>query len=140
MEAGRDLPVPVTRPSSGLSVLIVEDQSDIAESEAMLLRLDGHMVQVARDGRTALGKVREWQPDVVLLDIGLPAMDGYRVAREIGAMNLWKRPVLIAVSGYAMGEDRQKSREAGIELHLAKPVPPDLLLRILRKVRAMLPP
>jgi CheY-like chemotaxis protein len=136
MEVGTGLEI---GPPTGLSVLVVEDQADTAASEEILLRLGGHAVKVARDGPSALRKIREWQPDVVLLDIGLPGMDGYRVARAIVAMNLWKRPVVIGVTGYAMAEDRQKNREAGIELHLVKPVPPELLLRVLRKVRAILP-
>jgi CheY-like chemotaxis protein len=138
MEIGTGLEMPAlqTGPPTGLSVLVGEDQADTAISEAIVLTLEGHAVKVARNGPAALRKVCQWQPDVVLLDIGLPGMDGYQVAREITAMKLPKRPFLVAVTGYGMAEDKKKSREAGIREHLVKPVQPDVLLKLLTKIRS----
>lgn len=102
-------------------ILVVDDNKDSAESSASLLRLDGHEVQVAHDGQTALQSVQDFHPDVVLLDIGLPGMDGYEVARQIRAMSSSGNILLIAHSGYGEGEHREKSRLAGFDHHLVKP-------------------
>jgi len=100
---------------------VVDDNTDSAESSASLLRLDGHEVQVAHDGITALQGVQDFRPDVVLLDIGLPDMDGYEVARQIRAMPDSGKILLIAHSGYGEAEHREKSRQAGFDHHLVKP-------------------
>jgi two-component system, chemotaxis family, CheB/CheR fusion protein len=102
-------------------ILVVDDNTDSAESSASLLRLDGHEVQVAHDGITALQGVQDFRPDVVLLDIGLPDMDGYEVARQIRAMPDSGKILLIAHSGYGEAEHREKSRQAGFDHHLVKP-------------------
>jgi two-component system CheB/CheR fusion protein len=119
---------------SGLRILIVEDSTDTAESLAMLLRLYGYDVVVARDGPIALEKARTYWPDVVLLDLGLPKMSGYEVARQMaGRRHEWK-PILIAVTGYGRDEDRRRSLDAGIDLHLVKPVDPERLCSILERI------
>src|SRR5438132_1206352 len=96
----------------GLRILIVEDDADTADSMAILLRLYTHDVQIAWDGVTALRAALEGQPDVVLLDIGLPKLDGWQLARQIRSHITGKRPLLIAISGYGMQSDQLRSREA----------------------------
>lgn len=113
-----------------LRVLVVEDNRDAAESLRELLRLNGHEVEVVNDGAAALGKLDDFRADVVLLDIGLPRMDGYMVAHAIRARFAharW-RPRLLAVTGYARDEDRSSALRSGFDGHLIKPVEPNELL------------
>ena len=121
--------------SQALRVLIVEDHADTAASLAMLLRLYGHAVEVAADGPSALRAVHASPPDVVLLDISLPKMDGWLVAKEIHEQSTWKRPLLVAITGHGMTADRLRSQEAGIDLHLVKPVEPAELEHLLKRFR-----
>jgi len=118
---------------AGLHILIVEDEEDVAWSTAMVLRLRGHEVEIAPNGPTALEMVRAHKPDVVLLDVGLPGMSGYEVARQLSAPHPGKTPLLIALTGYGMEEDRRRCAEAGIDLHLLKPVDPLELEAVLRQ-------
>lgn len=113
-------------------VLVVDDNADAAESLADVLQLDGHRVEVARDGRAAIARARELRPDVVLCDIGLPDLDGYAVARAIRADPALRATRLVALSGYAQPEDRARAREAGFDAHLAKPPRLDELADLLR--------
>ena len=110
--------------SQALRVLIVEDHEDTAASLAMLLRLYGHVVEIAADGSSALRAVQASPPDVVLLDISLPKMNGWLVAEQIREQSTWKRPLLVAITGRGMTADRLRSQEVGIDLHLVKPVEP----------------
>jgi len=105
----------------GLRILIVEDHADTAETTATLLRMKGHEVTVAPNGETAL-QAAQAEPDVVLLDLGLPGMDGYEVAQKLRQQMKGKMPLLIAVTGYNLKEDSIRSYEVGIDLHLIKPV------------------
>jgi CheY-like chemotaxis protein len=102
-------------------VLIVDDNRDAAESLAMLLRLLGAKVQVAHNGFDALSQVNEFQPAIVVLDLGMPGMDGYEVAREIRRQPQFAHVVLVALTGWAQDEDRLRSQNAGFNLHLTKP-------------------
>ena len=115
-------------------VLIIEDNVDFAESLRELLELDGHEVAVAYSGTEGLTKAHEFQPEVLLCDIGLPGMDGYDVARAFRADDSLRGTFLIALTGYAQPEDLQRAIEAGFDRHLAKP--PDLkeLERMLAEV------
>jgi DNA-binding response OmpR family regulator len=106
------------------SVLIVEDEPDTRDSLAMLLRRNGHTVRVAADANTALQLVDESPPHVVLIDIGLPGINGYEFARELRKRQLDHRPILIATTGFGTNEARQAASEAGIDLHFVKPVDP----------------
>jgi CheY-like chemotaxis protein len=115
--------------SSARRVLIVDDQEDIAELTALALGMHGHEVKVAYDGQTALSLALEFRPHVALLDIGLPVMDGLALAALMRATPELKDCRLIAVSGYCTGHDRARSRSAGFEAHLAKPLGIDALLR-----------
>jgi PAS domain S-box-containing protein len=117
--------------SRGLRVLVVEDNIDAAESLATLLRLWNHDVNVVHDGRMALEAAREQQPEVVLLDIGLPGLDGYQVARRLRDEIGLDHALLVAMTGYGQPEDRRRSQEAGIQYHFVKPVEPLVLRNLL---------
>jgi signal transduction histidine kinase/DNA-binding response OmpR family regulator len=126
-----DEAAPSARPTNGATkglvqgpscrVLVVDDNTDAADSLAMLLRLAGHEVEVAHDGPTALAVAEEQKPDMLLLDIGLPGMDGYEVARRLRARVDLKPALLVALTGYGQEEDLRRSREAGFDRHLIKP-------------------
>jgi CheY-like chemotaxis protein len=123
-------------PGRGLRVLVVEDDPDGAESLRQLLMLNGHTAEVARDGPGALERAGRFQPDVVLLDIGLPgAMDGLEVARRVGVRPDGTAPLLVALTGRGNEEDRRRSQLAGIHLHMVKPVDPALLQTLLANFR-----
>jgi PAS domain S-box-containing protein len=112
-------------------VLIVDDNADAASTLEMLLRSLGYETRVVNDGAAALALAKEFRPDVVLLDIGMPGLDGYEVARRLRAMKKGGALRIIAVTGWGQEADRQKSEEAGFDLHLVKPVEPSDLVRIL---------
>jgi CheY-like chemotaxis protein len=112
-------------------ILVVDDNVDSARGLARLLKLLGHKVETAGDGPEALAVVETYRPDVVLLDIGLPGMDGYDVARALRKHPACKDAVIIAVSGYGQAEDQRRSREAGFNFHLVKPIDHDALMTLL---------
>ncbi len=120
-------------------VLIVEDNVDAAESLSMLLELFGHQVHVAHNGADALEVIGRQPPDVVIVDIGLPGMDGYEVARRIRALPTARTTVLIALTGYGQDEDKQHARAAGFDYHLTKPVDLDALQRLVCRLGASTP-
>jgi signal transduction histidine kinase/ActR/RegA family two-component response regulator len=113
-----------------LRILVVDDSRDAAESLTRLLRLGGHEVLIAHEGELALHLAATRQPSVVLLDIGLPGMDGYEICRRLRQSGL-ANALLIAMTGYGLERDRQRSQEAGFDTHLVKPVPPGELLRMM---------
>jgi len=112
------------------TILIVEDNDDAREALRMLLEIDGHAVEAAAEGIQALEIVRAKDPDVALVDIGLPGIDGYEVARRARAAD-GKRPLLIALTGYGQPEDRRRASEAGFDSLLVKPVDPSALSDLL---------
>jgi signal transduction histidine kinase len=115
----------------GLRVLVVEDNIDAAESLASLLRHWGHQVSVVQDGQAAIELARVERPQVVLLDIGLPRLDGYQVARRLRNELGLHETLVVAMTGYGQPEDRRRSREAGIQYHFVKPVEPVVLQSLL---------
>jgi PAS domain S-box-containing protein len=119
-----------------LRVLVVDDNVDTADGFVILLRLSGYQAQAAYSGPTALKAVDEYRPDVVLLDIGLPGMDGYEVARRIRQQPALKNIVLVAVTGYGRKTDRQRSQGVGFNHHLIKPVEFSRIQQILATVKA----
>jgi CheY-like chemotaxis protein len=119
----------------GLRILVVEDHADSAEMLAFLLRLEGHDVKTAADGPAAVDLAGSLGPEVVLCDIGLPGMNGYEVAARLRATPHGSAARLIALSGYGQAEDRRRSKEAGFDYHLTKPVEPDALLALLASLR-----
>jgi CheY-like chemotaxis protein len=126
----------VTSPSSSgavgsCKVLVVDDSKDTADSLALLLRLWGQEVRTAHDGQSALKAARSYQPRLVLLDIGLPGLSGYEVARQLREEFGRDRMVLAALTGYGQEEDQERSRRAGIDHHLVKPIDPATLQALL---------
>jgi len=130
----------ISHPANGVSqvavrrrVLVVDDSRDTAESLRELLRIEGHEVETAHDGASALAKLDEFRADVVILDIGLPRMDGFMVAHAIRVRfaNHQMRPRLVALTGHAREEDRGAALRSGFDGHLSKPVEPARLLRML---------
>jgi two-component system CheB/CheR fusion protein len=114
-----------------LRVLVVDDNTDVAETIVLLLSHWGHDVKTAADGPSAVETAAAQHPDVVLLDIGLPGMSGYEVAEQMRAIPALSGTVLVAMTGYGQAEDKARSRQAGIALHLVKPVEPPLLQKLL---------
>ena len=103
-------------------ILVIEDNLDAAESLQLALELEGHEVAVAHDGPHGIERARELTPDVVLCDIGLPDMDGYAVAKVLRSEPGLRDTFLVALTGYALPEDRRRAAEAGFDAHLTKPV------------------
>ena len=103
-------------------VLVVDDNVDTARSLALLLRGSGHAVEVAHDGYAALDAARAFQPDTIVLDLGLPGLDGYKVAEQLRADSNFHNTRLIALSGYGQADDRRRSNQVGFDQHLVKPV------------------
>jgi signal transduction histidine kinase/PleD family two-component response regulator len=120
--------------------LVVDDNQDAAESLAMLLSLDGHDVQAVFTPEQALERVSDFHPEVMLLDIGLPGMDGYEVARRVRAMSGGERIRLIALTGYGQTEDRRRALAAGFDDHLVKPVEPERLAQSIEDLNKRAPP
>jgi CheY-like chemotaxis protein len=108
-------------------ILIVDDNTDAADTLSMMLRLDGHETACAYGGQEALERIQLFAPQVVLLDIGLPGMDGYEVARQIRHMELGGGIRLIALTGYGQPEDRARALAHGFDEHLVKPIDPKAL-------------
>jgi len=122
-----------------LRVLVVDDNVDGAKALALLLAYFQCDVDVAFDGESALTTADSVEPQVAILDLGLPRIDGFEVARRIRQRPWGRQVMLIALSGWGQDEDRMRSREAGFDLHLVKPVDSQALLKILDKVRTTLP-
>jgi signal transduction histidine kinase/DNA-binding response OmpR family regulator len=114
-------------------ILVVDDNVDVVETTAMLLSLSGHEVQSAKDGLQALHAASEFRPEVVLLDIGLPLMDGYEVARRLRQMPQTAGALLIALTGYGQQGDRQRGKDAGFDGHMLKPVDPHALAKMIER-------
>ena len=112
-------------------LLVVDDNVDAATTQAALLRLLGHEVEVAYDGEAALAKARAFRPEIVLLDLGMPGMDGFEVARRLRASDEGSRMKVVAQTGWGQEEDRRRTRDAGFDAHLAKPVDIASLQRLL---------
>jgi signal transduction histidine kinase/CheY-like chemotaxis protein len=114
----------VELPSEGMRVLVVDDNIDAAESIAVLLRLEGHEVKTVNDGAQALACSQVFAPRAVVLDIGLPGMDGYELARRLRALPQTKDALFIALTGYGQREDRALALDAGFQHHFIKPADP----------------
>ncbi len=121
--------------TSSCRVLVVDDDPAVADSMSVLLQIEGHEVEVAATGETALQLARSFRPQLVLLDIGLQGMDGYEVARQLLAqLDTGIKPWLVAVTGYGHEEARSRSEQAGFDRHLVKPVNPGVLRELLEEI------
>jgi signal transduction histidine kinase/ActR/RegA family two-component response regulator len=115
----------------GVRIVIVDDNVDVNDSLRLLLQIAGHEVYAAFDGATAIRLVQATRPQIVLCDIGLPGLDGYAVIRELRAQLGEAMPVMVAVTGFGQGSDRERVLTAGFDHHLVKPVDPALLLQMI---------
>ena len=138
LEAGasRDIAAEDATGPASRRILVVDDNRDSAESLTLLLRLAGHEVMAVHDGLAAVETVDSWNAEIVLLDIGLPEMDGYEVASTLRQRPDGKRFTLIAVTGWGQDADRRRSREAGFDAHLTKPVETTTLQKLLAAIPA----
>jgi signal transduction histidine kinase/DNA-binding response OmpR family regulator len=121
--------------AAGLRVLVVDDNRDVADTTATILRLSGCDTHVAYDGTAGIEAVERLQPDAVLLDIGLPGLDGYQVAERMRRLPALRRTLVVAVSGYGQEEDRARSMAAGFDYHVVKPIDPLVITGLLASLR-----
>jgi signal transduction histidine kinase len=126
-----EAPPAAAPPGPSRRVLVVDDNHDAADSLALLLKMMGHEVRTAYGGAAALAASRSWRPEVVLLDIGLPGLDGYAVGRRLRDERPGEELLIVALTGYGQDEDRRRSQEAGLDLHFVKPVDPNALRDLL---------
>lgn len=138
-QAGTDASSATATPSSfpysrRLRVLVVDDNRDAAVSLATLLQMRGHEVHTANDGQEALERTQQWQPDIVFMDLGMPGMDGLEATRRIRALPHGALTRIIALTGWAQEADRERTRSAGMDSHLAKPVSLEALQKVLDSV------
>jgi CheY-like chemotaxis protein len=117
----------------GRRILVADDSPDAANSLAMMLRLAGHEVHTARDGQEAVEAAGWFRPDVALLDIGMPRLNGFEAARRIREQPWGRHMVLVAVTGWGQQEDKRRATEAGFDQHLTKPVDPADLEKLLAR-------
>jgi len=115
-----------------LEIVVIEDNEDVGDTLVEWLEEVGHHARIARTGEQGLALVRDMKPKVVICDLGLPGMDGLEVCREIRAMDLQPPPVVVAITGWGRGGDRQRTKDAGFDHHLVKPVSPDKLFALLQ--------
>jgi len=117
-------------------ILVVDDNQDSALSMAMMLSIMGHDTRTAHDGESAVTTAESFLPEVVLLDIGLPKLNGYEVAQRIRQQPWGESMYLIAVTGWGQDEDRQRSAEVGLNVHMVKPVEPATLEKLLAELHS----
>ena len=122
--------MPMEAPDDARRILVVDDNADAAESLGMLLEVRGDEVRIAYDGLEALDAERDFKPEVVLLDIGMPRLSGYDVARRIRAAR-GNAVLMVAITGWGQEDDRQRARDAGFNYHFTKPVDFDMLLDLI---------
>lgn len=136
--SGNDVPRPV--PGRALRILLADDDRDATLSLSTLLKLEGYEVRHVYDGNATLEAVREFEPDIVLVDIGMPKLSGYDVARHIRERYGKERPVLVALTGWKQASDRILATLAGFQHHVAKPYDPGALLALIRKLESKASP
>jgi signal transduction histidine kinase/CheY-like chemotaxis protein len=127
---GETLPGPITLPAAAAGqivsrrVLVVDDNADSAESLALLLRLEGHLVETAHDGETAVELAERFQPEAILLDLGMPGMNGFEVCEQIRTQPWAQSVLMVAQTGWGQAQDRARTLDAGFDAHLTKPIDP----------------
>ena len=125
------------KPAVAHRVLVVDDNPDVVESLALFLQVTGHEVETAHDGLEAVESAERYRPDLVLLDLGMPRLDGYAACRSIRGYPWGRNMVIVALTGWGQDDDRRKTEEAGFDGHLVKPVDPGTLQRLLADPRAL---
>jgi CheY-like chemotaxis protein len=115
-------------------VLVVDDNVDSAKTLSMVLDVMGHQTTLANDGLEAVRIAQDFQPEIVLLDIGMPKLNGYEACRQIREQAWATQVIIIAVTGWGQDEDRQRSKDAGFDMHLVKPLDPLVVERLMRKL------
>jgi PAS domain S-box-containing protein len=138
-EAAREATSPSTRPSSSSErqkrrILIADDNPDVVESFQLMLQMMGHEVETALDGLEAIEKAGQFEPEAIVLDIGMPGLDGLETARRIRQQPWGKRAVLIAITGWGNDNNKRESADAGFDVHLVKPVDPMTIVNTLDKI------
>ena len=124
------VPAPSESTRKGKRILVVDDNVDAAESAGEILRMLGSEVSVVHDGLAAVSAVEQWHPEVVLLDIGLPGIDGYEVAKRVRQSDYGKKVMLVALTGWGQDQDKQRTSDFGFDQHWVKPVGIDKLREI----------
>lgn len=117
--------------AGGLRVLVVDDNQAAAKMLSMVLKTLGNEARIARDGLEALDAAAEFRPDIVLMDIGMPRLNGYEAARRMRRQPWGENLTLVALTGWGQEEDKQRTKEAGFDHHLVKPVEPGVLRKLL---------
>jgi CheY-like chemotaxis protein len=123
-------------PGGGHRVLVVDDNVDSADSLAMMVQLMGNQVRTAHDGLAGLEAAAAFRPDLILLDIGMPKLNGYDTCRRIRAQPWGKNAVIVALTGWGQDEDKRRSQEAGFNLHMVKPVEPAAVEKLLAQLQS----
>jgi CheY-like chemotaxis protein len=136
MRRPRRIPGGASQPAAPWHVLVVDDYSDTARTLASVLGAQGYKVSSAESGSAALELARADRPDIVLLDIYMPGMDGLEVAQRLQAMFPERPPYLIAITAFDFDEDRQHCLEAGFDMHFAKPADPVELVHLLKELES----
>ena len=124
---------PITLPQGSLRILVVDDGKNAADILAMFFEMEGHVVQVAYDGLMAVDIAERFRPQLIVMDIGMPQMDGLEASRRIRRQAQGKEIIIIALSGLDQDDDKRSCAEAGINHHMAKPVRPDDLRLVIRE-------
>jgi CheY-like chemotaxis protein len=135
VEPRPEMPRPGAPPATARRILVVDDNKDSAQSLATLLRITGHETRTAYDGLAAMEAAQEFRPELALLDIGLPGLDGFEVCRRIREQPWGKSATLVALTGWSQDEDRRRSQDAGFDHHLVKPVDYGALMTLLGEPR-----
>jgi CheY-like chemotaxis protein len=117
-----------------LRILVADDNRDVADTIATILRWKGNNVQMVHDGEEALAVATEFQPDVALLDLGMPKINGYDACRRLREQPWGRKLIIIALTGWGRDEDRQRTRDAGFDHHLVKPVRPAALIKLIAEL------
>jgi len=123
---------PIALPEGSLRILVVDDGKNAADILAMFFEMEGHIVQVAYDGLMAVDISERFRPQLIVMDIGMPQMDGLEASRRIRRQAQGKEIIIIALSGLDQDDDKRSCAEAGINHHMAKPVRPDDLRSVIR--------
>ena len=121
--------------AGGLRVLVIDDNRDSADSATDVLRLLGNQVETAYDGEGAIAMAQRLRPDVILLDLAMPGMDGYEVRKRLRASRQGQEAFLVAMTGFGNEDDKRRTRAAGFDAHLTKPVELDALMALLNEAR-----